>query len=275
MLNAFGPEICADFVVMLMMLSVARVPFDAACQWVWQSVAGIAVRHQAKILQRTNCQRQLCCGRSDAGDKTRKSLMKIACKWFLFLPACHVMVARFACKTFGLLSARHTHTHTPLHWLWLCAKAAKAKSLPRTWTWKSRLPDALNSKFSHIFLDSLCVGVVVDCSWSCAHTHTHTCIYGLSPTHAGTLHKQRVPWQQLLSTVAACSQALSPLFAACDSCQRHTEEGSGEERGVVSAAQIMVKCLWQVLQLITWRSQRCADSPSLLGKYRRKHLQSN
>lgn len=51
MLNAFGPEICADFVVMLTMLSVARVPFDAASQW--ESVPGIAVRHQAKILQRT------------------------------------------------------------------------------------------------------------------------------------------------------------------------------------------------------------------------------
>lgn len=123
-----------------------------------------------------NCQRQLCCGRSDAGDKTRKSLMKIACKWFLFLPACHVMVARFACKTFGLLSARHTHTHT-LHWLWLwlwlCAKAAKAKSLPRTWTWKSRLPNALNSKFSHIFLDSLRRRRRRLQLELCTHTHTH------------------------------------------------------------------------------------------------------
>lgn len=114
-----------------------------------------------------NCQRQLCCGRNEAGDKTRKSLMKIACKWFLFLPACHVMVARFACKTFGLLSARLWL------WLWLCAKAAKAKSLPRTWTWKSRLPDALNSKFSHIFLDSLRRRRRRLQLELCTHTHTH------------------------------------------------------------------------------------------------------
>lgn len=105
--------------------------------------------------------------------------MKIACKWFLFLPpACHVMVARFACKTFGLLSARHTLTQT--HTLWLCAKTAKAKSLPRTWTWKSRLPELLTANF-RIFFSAFCVGVDDDdddCSWSCAHTHmqTHTLI---------------------------------------------------------------------------------------------------
>lgn len=120
-----------------------------------------------------NCQRQLCCGRSDAGDKTRKSLMKIACKWFLFLPACHVMVARFACKTFGLLSARHTHTHTLL-----CTgsgsgcvpKRLKRKVCPGHGHGSRVCPTLLTANF-RIFFSTLCVGVVVDCSWSCAHTH--------------------------------------------------------------------------------------------------------
>lgn len=177
MLNAFGPEICADFVVMLTMLSVCRCRVGVA--------AGVSACHCGQTPSKNtlaNCQRQLCAEGTTTLWKTQKSLMKIACKWFLFLPACHVMVARFACKTFGLLSARHTHTHTHrlLHMLWLCAKPAKAKSLPRTWTWKSRLPDALNSKFSHIFLDSLRRRRRLQLEL-CTHTHTcpgtHTCSY--------------------------------------------------------------------------------------------------
>lgn len=146
MLNAFAPEICADFVVMLTMLSLSLTLYPPLSLL---SVPGIAVRHQAKILQRTVSDRLKAAEEESESEgeserrshwKTQKSLMKIACKWFLFLPACHVMVARFACKTFGLLSARHTHPNTHTHMRWLCAKTAKAKSLPRTWTWKSRLP---------------------------------------------------------------------------------------------------------------------------------------
>lgn len=159
MLNAFGTEICADFVVMLTMLSVCR------CR------VGVAACHCGQTPSKNtpaNCQRQLCAEGTTTLWKTQKSLMKIACKWFLFLPACHVMVARFACKTFGLLSARHTHTDSST-----CSgyvpNRLKRKVCPGHGHGSRVCPTLLTANF-RIFFSTLCVGVV-DCSWSCAHTH--------------------------------------------------------------------------------------------------------
>lgn len=135
---------------------------------------GIAVRHQAKILQRTVSD---SCAEGTTLWKTQKSLMKIACKWFLFLPACHVMVARFACKTFGLLSARRTHTHNTYTHSCTCSGYVpnwlKRKVCPGHGHGSRVCPTLLTANF-RIFFSTLCVGVV-DCSWSCTHTHTHRC----------------------------------------------------------------------------------------------------